>query len=110
MRFFRSTWLKRIFLVLFLVFLNAGHFDFIEQQGDRKDELIIHATRFLDELNSPCQQPKIKYGFDVILLPVVTIFKKVISDDFIPGTSLDPFPINPITYPSRSPPRFITIL
>jgi hypothetical protein len=110
MRFFRSTWLQRILLFLLLVLLNAGPFGFIQQQGDGKDELVIHATQFLPELSSRLQQPQIKYSFDVVHVSVVTIFKKIISDDYIPGTSFDPISADLLTYPSRGPPRFIAIL
>ena len=110
MRFFRSTRLQRILIFLLLVLLSAGPFDFIEQQGDRKDEFVIHATQFLPELSSLLQQPQIKYGFDVVHVSVVTIFKKIISDDYIPGTSFDPLSDDLPTHPSRGPPRLITIL
>ena len=110
MRFFRSTWIQRILLFLLLVLLNAGPFGFIEQQGDGKDELVIHAAQFLDRLNSSLQQPKIKYGFDVVQVSEVTIFKKNISGDYIPGTSFDPLSADFLTYPDRGPPRLIAIL
>ena len=110
MRFFRSTWLQRILLFVLLVLLSAGPFGFIEQQGDRKDEFVIHATQFLPELSSILQQPQINYGFDVVHVSVVTIFNKITSDDYIPGTSCDPLSADLLTYPSRGPPRLITIL
>lgn len=110
MRFFRSTWLQRILLFLLLVLLSAGPFGFIEQQGDGKDELVIHNTQFLAKLSSFLQQPQIKYGFDVVHVSVVTIFKKIISDDYIPGTSFDPLSDDLSTHPSRGPPRLIAIL
>ena len=110
MRFLRSTWLQRILLFLLLVLLNAGPFGFIAQQGDGKDELVIHATQCFAKLSSPLQQPQIKYGFDVVHVSVVTIFKKIISDDYIPGTSFDPLSDDLPTHPSRGPPRLIAIL
>ena len=110
MRFFRSTWLQRILLFLLLVLLNAGPFGFIQKQEDGKDEFVIHAPQFLPELSSLLQQPQIKYGFYVVHVSVVTIFKKIISDDYIPGTSFDPLSVDLLTYPDRGPPRLITIL
>ncbi len=110
MRFFRSIWLQRILLFLWLFLLSAGPFDFIEEQGGGKDDLVIHATQFLAKLSSPLQQVQIKYGFDVVHVSVVTIFKKIISDDYIPGTSIDPLSVDLLTYPARGPPRLITIL
>jgi len=110
MRFFRSTWLQRILLFLLLVLLNAGPFDFIKQQGEGKDEFVIHATQFLEELSSSLQQLQIKYGFDVVHVSVVPIFKKIISGDYIPGTVLDPLSVDLLTYPDRGPPHLITIL
>ena len=110
MRFFRSKWLQRIFLFLLLVLLNANPFDFVEQLGDGKDELVIHGTQFLAQLSSLFQQPKIKYGFDVIQVSVVPVFKKTISEEYIPGTSFDPLSADFFTYPDRGPPRLIAIL
>ena len=110
MRFFRSTWLRRILLCLLLVLLSEGHFGFMAQQRDREDELVIHATQFLAKLSSPLQQLQIKYGFDVVHVSVVPIFTKIISDDYIPGTSFDPLSADRLTYPSRGPPRLIAIL
>jgi hypothetical protein len=110
MRFFRSTWLQRILLFLLLVFLNASPFAYIEQQGDGKDELVIHATKSLAELSVTFQKLQIKYGFDAVHVSVVTIFKKIISDDYIPGTSFDPLSADLLTYPNRGPPHLITIL
>ena len=109
MRFFRSTWLQRILLALLLVLLNAGPFGFVEQ-ADRKDELVIHATQFLAGLSSPLQQPQINYGFDVVLISAVTVCKKIISVDYIPGTPFDPFSADPLSSSSRGPPRLINIL
>jgi hypothetical protein len=110
MRFLRSTWLQRIFVFQLLVLLNAGPFDVIEQQGDGKDEVAIHAAQFLAELSSPFRQPQIKYSLDAVIFSVVTIFKKVISEEYIPGTSFDPLSVDLLTCPSRGPPRPFTIL
>lgn len=110
MGFFSSKWLQRILLFLLLAVLNAGPFGFIEQQGDGKDELAIHAEQFLAKLNSLLQQPKIKYGFDVIQVSVVPVFQKIISEEYIPGTSFDPLSIDILTQSSRAPPRLIAIL
>jgi hypothetical protein len=110
MRFFRSKWLQRILLFLLLVLLNAVSFDFIEQQGGGTDELVIHVARFHAKLSSPIQQPQIKCKFDAVQVSVVTIFKKIISEDYIPGTSFDPLSIDLLTYPPRGPPRLITFL
>ena len=110
MRFFRSTWLTRILAFLLLVLLNASSFDFFEQQGLRKDEPVIHATQFHAKLSSLIQQPQIKCKFDVVLVSVVPIFKKIISDDYIPGTSFDPISTDLLTNPNRAPPRLIAIL
>jgi hypothetical protein len=110
MRFFRSTWLQRILLFLLMVLLGAGPFGFIAQQGDGKDEFVIHATQFLPKLSSLLKQFEIKYGFDVLHVSAVTIFKKTISADYISGTSFDHLSIDLITYLSRGPPRLITLL
>jgi hypothetical protein len=110
MRFFRSTWLRRILLFLLLVLLSAGPFGYIEQQGGGKDGLVIHAPQFLAELSARFEQPQVKYGFDVVRVSAVTIFTKIISDDYVPGTSLDPLSADFLTYPDRGPPRLIAIL
>jgi hypothetical protein len=110
MKFFRSKWLQRILLFLLLVLLSVGPFGFIAQQEDRKDELFIHALQFLAKFSSTLQQHQIKYGFDVVHVSVVRIFKKIISDDYIPGTSFDPLSPDLLTYLSRGPPRLIIIL
>ena len=110
MRFFRSTWLQRILLFLLLVLLNARPFDYIEQQGDGKDELVIHSPRSLAELSVTFQKLQIKYGFDVVLVSVVTISKKIISENYLPGISFDPLSADLLTCLSRGPPRLIAIL
>jgi len=83
MRFFRSAWLTRIAVLPLLALLNVDPFDITEQRGEGKDELAIHAAQFLSELSAFLQQPKIKYGFDVVHVSAVTIFKKIISDVYI---------------------------
>jgi hypothetical protein len=110
MSFFRSIWLQRIFLFLLPVLLIAGSFGLIGQQGEGKNELIIHAPRLLAELSARLEKPQIKYGFDVARVSAVTIFTKIISDDYVPGTSLDPLSADFLTYPDRGPPRLIVIL
>jgi hypothetical protein len=110
MRFFRSTWLQRILPFLLLVLLSAAPFGLIEQQERGKKELVIHAPQFLAELSARLEKPQLKYGFDIVRVSVVTIFTKIISDDYIPGTSLDPLSADFLTYPDRGPPRLITIL
>jgi len=110
MRFFRSTWLQRILFFLLLVLLSIGPFGYIQQPGGEKEELFIHAPHSLAELSARLEKPQIKYGFDVIRVSAVTIFTKIISDDYIPGTSLDPLSADFLTYPDRGPPHLITIL
>ena len=110
MRFFRSIWLQRILFFLLLVVLNANSFDFVEQLVDGKDEFVIHGTQFLSKLSSLLQQPKIKYGFDVIHVSIVPVLKKIISEEYVPGTSFDPLSADFFTYPDRGPPRLMTIL
>jgi hypothetical protein len=80
------------------------------EKRDRKAELVIHATQFLAKLSSLLQQLQIKYGFDVVHVSVIPIFRKIVSGDYLPGTSFDPLSADLVTYPSRSPPRLIAIL
>jgi hypothetical protein len=92
-----------------LLLLSAGPCDFIEQQVNGKDDLVIHATQILAKLSSSLQQPQIKYGFDVGLISTVSIFKKIISDDCILITSFVCLSSDLLNYSSRGPPRLITI-
>ena len=110
MRFFRSIWLQRVLLFLLLVLLNGNSFDFIQQLGDGSDGLALNGPQFLPKLSTLLQQPKIKYGFDVIQVSVVPVFKKIITEEYIPGTSLDPLSADFFTYPDRGPPRLVAIL
>jgi len=91
------------------ILLTAGSFDFIKHQGDGKDEIIIHAQQFLDKFSSNVRQQQIKYGYDVITVSTVTIVKKIISSEYLPGTSFDPLSIDLLTYPSRGPPSLNTL-
>ena len=110
MRFFRSRWLQRILLFLLPVLLSAGTVGLIEQERDGKGDYVISSPYCFGKLNGQLQQPKIKYGFDVIQVSVVPVFKKIISEEYIPGTSFDPLSIDILTQLSRAPPRLIAIL
>ena len=110
MRFFRSTWLQRILPFLLLALLCAGPFGVIEQRKGGEGELAIHNPHFLAKLSGSLQQPQIKYGFDVIHVSVVPIFRKIISVGYIQGRSFDPLSAYLLTYPDRGPPRLIAIL
>jgi hypothetical protein len=91
--------------------LSAGPFGFIEErQGDEKGELVIHAPQCFAQLSGHLRLLKIKYGFDVVHVSVVPIYTKIISDDYIPGTSFDPLSENLLTNPNRGPPRLIDLL
>jgi hypothetical protein len=93
-----------------LVLLSAGPFGFLAQQGDRKDEPVIHSPHFLAELCGSLQKVEINYGLDATEVSAVTIFTKIISENYIPGISFDPLSADFLTYPDRGPPRLITIL
>ena len=110
MRFFRSTWLQRILPFLLLVLLSAGPFGFIAPQGEGKDELVIHSPHFLAELCGSFQKIQINYGPDAAHVSTVTLFTKIVSENYIPGTSFDPISNDLLTNPDRGPPRLITIL
>ena len=110
MRFFRSRWLQRILLFLLLVLLSVGPFGFIEQEGDGKDDYVISSPYCFGKLNGQLRQLQIKYGFDVIQVSGVPVFEKIISEEYIPGTSFDPLSIDILTQPSRGPPRLLAIL
>lgn len=110
MRFFRSAWLQRILLFLLLVLLNAGPFGFIVPQGEGKEELVIHSPHFLVELCGSLQKIQINYGLDIVHVSAVTLYTKIISESYIPGTFFKPVFEGLLTNPSRGPPRLITIL
>jgi hypothetical protein len=110
MRFFRSTRLQRILLFLSLVFLSAGTFGFIEQEGNGKDDYAISSPYCFGKLIAHLPQVQIKYRFDVVHISVVPTFNKIIKVDYIPGTPFDPLSVYLLTYPSRGPPSLITIL
>jgi hypothetical protein len=110
MRFFRSTWLQRILPFLLLVLLSVGPFGFIEPQGEGKEELVIHSPHFLAELCGSLQKIQINYGLDADHISRVPFFTKIISENYVHGTSFDPVSTDLLTDPSRGPPRLITIL
>ncbi len=110
MRFFRSRWLKRILLFLLLVFLSAGPFGFIEQEGDGKDDYVISSPDCFGKLNGELRQIQIKYGFNAIHVSLVPIITEIIAGDYVPGISFDPLSADLLTYPDRGPPRLIAIL
>ena len=110
MRFFRSPWLQRILPFLLLVLLSAGPFGFIAPQGEGKVELVIHSPHFLAELCGSLQKIQINYGLDIVHVSAVTLYTKIISESYIPGTSFNPVSEDLLTNTSRGPPRLITIL
>jgi hypothetical protein len=97
-------------LFLLLALLSAGPFGFIEQQGDGKEELVIHSPHFLVELCGSLQKIQINYGLDAAHVSTVTLFTKIISENYIPGTSFNPVSEDLLTDLNRGPPRLITIL
>jgi hypothetical protein len=110
MRFLRSTCLQRILLALILVLLIAGPFDFIKQEVEDDDELVIHATQLFTKLTCVLKEPQIKYRFDVVSVSAVTILKRICFDGYISRISVDPLSVDLLTYSSRGPPRLIAIL
>jgi len=110
MRFFRSIWLQRILPFLLLALLSASPFGFIAQPENGKSELIIHSPHFLAELCGSLQKIQINYGLDIVHVSAVTLYTKIISESYIPGTSFNPVSEDLLTNHSRGPPRLITIL
>jgi len=110
MRFFRSTWLQRILPFLLLVLLSAGPFGFIIQQEEGKHEFVIHSPQFFAELFGSLQKVQIDYSLYAAQVSAVTIFTKIISENYISGTSFNPVSEDLLTNPDRGPPRLITIL
>jgi len=98
-------------LFLSLVFLSLGHFGFIEQKGGGKDDYVISSPYYFGKLSGQLRRIQIKYGFDVPHISVVPTSNKIITEDYIPGTSFDTLHADHYpSYPSRGPPRLITIL
>jgi hypothetical protein len=110
MRFFRSTWLTKILIFLWLVLLNASSFAFVEQQRDTKDQSIIHSPYSLAELTVSFQKNQTKYGYDATQVSEITILTEIITEDDISGASVYPISTNLLTNPSRAPPHLIAIL
>ena len=110
MRLFQLTWLQRILPFLLSVLLTAGPLVVIEKPVNGQDEPVIQTTKLQDKVSSSLRQLQIKYGFDVIYVSVVPIIRRILSDDYIAGTSFDPISPDLKKYPYRGPPRFIAVL
>jgi hypothetical protein len=110
MRLFRSTRLQRIVIFLLLVLLSAGPIDFSEQQWDGKDEIVICSAQCLAELSSPLRQHQNSCKFDVAHIAVLPNLIKIISVEYILGTSFDSISTDLLPNPDRGPPPIITIL
>jgi len=110
MRFFRSAWLQRTLPFLLLVLLSVGSFGFIVQHEGRKHEVVIYSPQFLTELYGSLQKVQINYALDPVHASAVKIFTKIISENYIPGTSFNPLSEDLLTNPNRGPPHRIAIL
>ena len=93
-----------------MVLLSADPFDFIEQQWDGENEVVICSPQCLAELSSPLQQRQIKCKIDVVHVSVLPNVKKIISIDYILETSFDAISTDLLTNPDRGPPHIITIV
>jgi len=110
MRFFRATRLQRILIFLLLVFLIAGPFGFIEQQENKKEELLISSPHSLATLSCQLRQFEIKYGFDAVHVSVLPIITKILSVDYLAGTAFKFILAERLTNPDRAPPHLMALL
>jgi hypothetical protein len=112
MRFFRSRWLNGIYPFLLLALLGTGPLVVVENQGDNKDkdEFVIHAPQPSGTSIASLRMLQIVYGLEGTHVSRVHFFTKLITKNYVPGTSYDPISIDLLTNPSRGPPRLITIL
>ena len=110
MRFVRSAWLQRSLPFLLLVLLSSGSFSYIAQYEGGKHEVVIHSPQFLPELCGSLQKIQINYGLDVTHVSTVTLFTKIVSENYTPGTSYNPVSEDLLTNLDRGPPRLIATL
>jgi hypothetical protein len=112
MKLFRSRWLKGIYPFLLLALLCAGPFGVVQHRGDGKDkdELVIHTPKPSGTSLASLRMLQIIYGLNATHVSRVSFFTKIISENYVPGTSFDPLSIDLLTNPNRGPPRLIAIL
>lgn len=112
MRFFRSKWVKGIYPFLLLALLCTGPFVVVENQSDIKDndEFVIHAPQPTGTSIASLRMLEVIYGLSATPVSRIHFFTKLITKNYVPGTSYDPISIDLLTNPSRGPPRLITIL
>jgi hypothetical protein len=113
MRFFRSKWLQRILIFLFLILLNASGFSFVAKDGQWKNETFLHVLYHrpcLSKINSSTEKFQIRYVFDLFNIYVETEFKKTISRNYIIEKASDPVSFDLLTYLKRGPPQSIILI
>ena len=113
MRFFRSTWLQRILIFLFLALLNTTGFGFVAKQGELKNETVIHViydTPCLVKVNSPPEKLETRYVFYIIDSLVEANFKTTFSLNYILETATNAVSFDLLTCLKRGPPRSMTLL
>lgn len=112
MRFFRSKWLKGIYPFLLLALLGTGPFVVVDNQCDRseKHELIIQELQPSGMSIASLRMLELMYGLSTTPVSRIHFFTKLITENYVTGTSYDPISIDLLTNPSRGPPRLITIL
>ena len=112
MGFFRSRWLKGIYPLLLLALLGASPFILVENPGGEKDraEFVIHAPKSSGPIIASLRMLQIIYGLEAARVFRIPVFTKIISENYVPGTSFDPVSIDLLTASSRGPPQLIAIL
>ncbi len=110
MKLFRSAWLQSILLFLFLVLLNPGFFDFVEDQGNANDEVPLYSSRYFPKTACELRKFKVKNGLDLIHESIVPIPVRIISGSYIPGIVYSSAFIDFFDVPSRAPPHLRSLL
>ncbi len=105
----RSTRLQKFLIFLLPLLLTADPFYFIKQSWGGDDEIVICSPQYIVKLSAPGPQPQIKCKFDTGPISTFTYFMKIISTDYILGTSFNLFSTDLITNPDRGPPSFPAI-
>jgi hypothetical protein len=112
MRFFRSKGLKGIYPFLLLALLGASPFVVFGHHGEGKgeDEFVIRSPQPSGTNIASLRMLQIIYGLEATHISRIPFFTKIISENYVPGTSFDPFFTDLLTNPNRGPPRLISIL
>lgn len=112
MKLFRSRWLKGIYPFLLLALLGASPFVVVGHQGDGedRDDFFIRTPQPSGTTIASLRMLQIIYGLEATHISRVPFFIKIISENYVLGTSFDSIFTDLLANPNRGPPRLISIL